>query len=57
MALHNRIINNTRLTKNQENSALPFIDIYLTNHLAKFLQHGIKPWRVWALRVYTGYQF
>ena len=29
---------------------------YLTNHLVKFLQDRIKPWRVGALRVCTGSQ-
>ena len=44
MALHDKIINKTRLTKNQENSAHRFVDNYLTNHLAKFPQASIKPW-------------
>ena len=57
MALHNKIINKTRLTKNQENSAHRCVDNYLTNHLAKFLQDRIKPWRIRALRVCTGYHF
>ena len=43
MALHDKIINKTRLRKNQENSAHRFVDNYLTNHLAKFLQASIKP--------------
>ena len=38
MVLHNKIINKTRSTKNQENSAHRFVDNYLTNHLAIFLQ-------------------
>ena len=53
--LHDCTFNKTRLTKNQENSAHRFVDNYLTNHLAKFLQDRIKPWR--ALRVCTGYHF
>ena len=42
--------------KKQENSAHGFGDNYLTNHLVKFLQDRIKPWRVGALRVCTGSQ-
>ena len=57
MVLHNKIINKTWLTKNQENSTHHFEDNYPTNHLAKFLQDRIKPWRVGALRVCTGYNF
>ena len=38
MVLHNKIINKTRLTKNQENSAQRFVDNYLTNHLVKFVK-------------------
>ena len=34
-----------------------FGDNYLTNHLVKFLQDRIKPWRVGARRVCTGYHF
>ena len=45
------------LTINQENSAHHFGDNYLTNNLIKFLQDKIKPWRVGALRVCTGYHF
>ena len=41
--LHHKIINKTRSTKNQENSAHRFEDNYLTNHLVKFLQDTIKP--------------
>ena len=36
------IINKTRSTKNQENSAQRFGDNYLTNRLAKSLQDRIK---------------
>ena len=54
---HNKIINKIRSTKNQENSACHFGDNYLTNHLVKFLQVRIKPWRIGALRVCTGYHF
>ena len=43
MALHYKIINKTRSTKNQEISADRFVDNYLTSHLAKFLQDRIKP--------------
>ena len=45
------------LTINQENSAHHFGDNYLTNHLIKYLQDKIKPWRVGPLRVCTGYHF
>ena len=55
--LYHKIINKTRLTKDLENSAHHFGASYLTNHLAKFLQDRIKPWRVGALRVCTGYHF
>ena len=55
--LHHKIINKTRSTKSQENSAHRFEDNYLTNHLVKFLQDRIKPWRVGALRVCTVYHF
>ena len=57
IALHDKIINETRLTKNQENSAYHLGDNYLTNHLVKFLHDRIKPWRLGALRVCTGYHF
>ena len=58
MVLHDKTINKTWLTKNQENSANCFVDNYLTNHLAKLLQDRIKkPRRVGALRVWTGYHF
>ena len=43
MVLHNKIINKTRSRKNQENYTYRFVDNYLTNHLAKFLQDRIKP--------------
>ena len=43
IVLHNKIINKTRSTKNQENSAHRFGDNYLTNHVVKFLQDRIKP--------------
>ena len=55
--LRHKIINKTWLTKNQENSAHWFGDNYLINHLVKFLQDRIKPWRVGAPRVSTGYHF
>ena len=57
IVLNNKIINKTRSTKNQENSTHGFGDNYLTNHLVKFLQDKIKPCRVGALRVCTGYHF
>ena len=57
MVLHNKIINKTRSRKNQENSAHGFVDNYLTNHLPKFQQDRIKPWRVAGFRVCTGYHF
>ena len=57
IALHNKTINKTRSTNYQENSADRFVNNYLTNHLAKFLQDRIKPWRVGALRVWTSYHF
>ena len=43
MVLHYKIINKTQSTKNQENSAYRFVEIYLTKHLAKFLQDRIQP--------------
>ena len=55
--LHNKIINKTKSTRNQENSAHRFVDKYLTNYHAKFPQDRIKPWRVGALRICTGYHF
>ena len=45
IVLQNKIINKTPSTKNQENSAHHFGDNYVTNHLVKFQQHRIKPWR------------
>ena len=42
IVLHIKIINKTRSTKYQENSAHRFGDNYITNYLVKFLQHGIK---------------
>ena len=54
IVLHNKIINNTQSTKNQENSAQRFGDNYLTNHLVKFLLDRIKLWSVGALRLCTG---
>ena len=55
MVFHNKTFNKTWSTKNQENSAHPFVDNYLTNYLTEFLQGRIKPWRVVALRLCTGY--
>ena len=43
IVLHNKIINKTRSTKNQENFAHRFVDNYLTDHYAKFLQDRITP--------------
>ena len=57
MVLHNKVINKTRSTKNQENSAHCFVDNYLTNHLPKFLPDKIKPRGIGALRVCTDYHF
>ena len=57
MALHNITINKTWSTKNQENCAQPFGDNYLTDDVVKFLQAVIKPLRVEALEVCTGYHF
>ena len=57
IALHDKIINETRLTKNQENSAHHSGDNYLTNHLVKFLHDRIKPWRLGARTVCTSYHF
>ena len=56
IALHEKFINKTRVTKDQENSAHCFGESYLTNHLAKFLQNRIKPSKVRALRVSTDYK-
>ena len=56
-ALYNKIISKTWSTKNQGNSAHYFVEHYITNHLVKFLQERIKPWRVGALRVCIGYHF
>ena len=50
-------VDKSRLTKKQENSAHRFGDNYLTDHLVKFLQVRIKPWKVGALRGCTGYHF
>ena len=57
IVLHNKSINKSLSTKNFKNSAHRFGDNYLTNHLVKSLQDRIKPWRVAALRVCTGYDF
>ena len=56
MVFHNKIINKTWLSKNQENSAHRFVDNYLTNHFTKFLQDKIKSWRVGALKSMHWYQ-
>ena len=42
IALFHKIINKTRLTKNDKNSAHRFGDNYLTDHLLKFQQARIK---------------
>ena len=49
VVLHNKIINKTWSTKNQKNSAHRFGVNYHANHLVKFLQDRIKPWRVGTL--------
>ena len=41
-----QVINKTRTTKYEENSASRFGNNYLANHLVKFLQDRIKPWEV-----------
>ena len=43
IVLLHKIINKTRLTKKQENSAHRFGENYLTDHLVKFLQDRVKP--------------
>ena len=55
--LHHKFITEIRSTENQENSTDRFREKYLTNYLVKFLQDTIKPWRVGALTVCTGYNF
>ena len=57
IVLHHKIINKILMTKKQENSAGRFGENYLINHLVKFLQDKIKPWRVGALRACTNYHF
>ena len=57
IVFQNKISNETRLTKSQENSAHRIGDNYLMNHLVKFLQDRIKPRRVGALTVCTDYNF
>ena len=56
IVLQEKIIHKTRTTKNQENSAHGFEENYLAN-LTKFMQVRIKPYKVGALRVGTGYNF
>ena len=51
--LFNKIINITRTTKNQENSAHRFGKNCLPKNLVKFLQYRIKAWKVGALRLRT----
>ena len=47
----------TKSERNEpENSSHRFGDNYLTDHLVKFLQGRIKPCRIGALRVSTGFQ-
>ena len=43
IVLLHKIINKTRLTKKQENSAHRFRDNYITDHIVKFLQDTIEP--------------
>ena len=57
IVLYHEIINKIWSKENQENSAHRFGDNYLTNHLVKFLEDTIEPWRVGALRVCTGDHF
>ena len=52
-----KTINKYWSTKNQENSTHRFGDDYPINHLIKFRQDRIKPWRVGALKVCNGYHF
>ena len=52
-----KLLINLDWQKKQENSAHAFGDNYLTDHLVKFLQNRIKPRKVGALRVCTGYHF
>ena len=55
--LHNKFINNTQTTKNQENFAHYFAENYLANHPVMFLQDCIGPWRFVTFRLSTGYYF
>ena len=57
IVFHNKIFNKVITTKYQDNSAHCFGESYLRNHFMKFLQDWIKPCRVGALRVSTGYNF
>ena len=57
IALHNKIINKTRSTKNQENSTHRFVNNYRADHHIKILQNKTKFRRVRALRICTGYHF
>ena len=57
MVLHNKFLIKLDQLKNQENSAHRFGENYLTDHLVKFLQDRIKPRKVGALIVCTGYHF
>ena len=60
IALHNKIINKTRPTKHQENSAHHFGGNYLTNYLVKFLQDRLNPEELELLKyalVITGFLF
>ena len=42
IVFHNKIINKTRSTKNQENSTHRFGDNYRANHLVKFWKIGLN---------------
>ena len=56
IVIHCKIIKNTGMKKDEANSAHRVGDYYFTNHPAKFLQDRIKPLRVGALSVSTGYR-
>ena len=49
IVLLRKTIHKTRSIKNQENSVHRFGDNDLTNHLVKFVQDRIKPWKVGPL--------
>ena len=53
IVLHNKNINKTRRPEIKK-TVHCFEENYLTNHLAKFLQDRIKPWKVGVPRVGVG---